>query len=271
MIGLVTAQVASLGTLRAALRAAYSRPRYQRLLGGALTTRAEQTQFVLRLQHEIRSEVYAPLQPTIATVPHPTHRLEVIRIHQLGPREWVVERAIRSVLSRLYEPVFSATSCAYRRNKGERELYRLVSTAQHDGFIWIACADVAQFFRAVDVARLLREIGSFTGDPSLSSLIGVCIFQQHNNGLPLGHVLSPFLSNVYMHPIDMLPELRPLIRYADDCFLPRRTAEEAVAALTVLQNAFAVRGLVMHPQKRRVLYLPNPSRLLKWGYEDIAC
>jgi len=51
-------------------------------------------------------------------------------------------------------------------------------------------------------------------------------------GTPQGGVISPLLSNIYLHVLDTVwtrrsPQLGVLVRYADDC-APRRRREETV-------------------------------------------
>ena len=74
-------------------------------------------------------------------------------------------------------------------------------------------------------------------------------------GTPQGAVLSPLLSNIYLHPLDrlMAEEGCEMVRYADDFVLLCRSEAEAQGALEKVQQWTASAGLTLHPQKTRIV------------------
>ena len=74
-------------------------------------------------------------------------------------------------------------------------------------------------------------------------------------GTPQGAVISPLLANLYLHPVDEAMEATgyQMIRYADDFVMMCRDEAEANKALHAVQQLIAKRGLVMHPEKTRVV------------------
>ena len=84
-------------------------------------------------------------------------------------------------------------------------------------------------------------------------------------GTPQGSVISPLLSNLFLHyAFDRwmdreLPHV-PFERYADDVICHCRTEREAVAVLDKLKERFAACGLVLHDQKTKIVYCKDSNR-----------
>ena len=70
-------------------------------------------------------------------------------------------------------------------------------------------------------------------------------------GSPQGAVISPLLSNIYLHPLDqkMAQQGFKMVRYADDFVVLCRTPEEAEQALTQVRDWTQQAGLSLHPDK----------------------
>jgi len=74
-------------------------------------------------------------------------------------------------------------------------------------------------------------------------------------------VVSPLLANVYLHPVDtaMAEAGYEMIRYADDFVILCRTRQEAEAALHAVEGLLEERGLVVHPDKTRLVEAGLPG------------
>ena len=75
------------------------------------------------------------------------------------------------------------------------------------------------------------------------------------SGSPQGAVISPLLSNIYLNPLDhlMADSGFEMVRYADDFVILCRTAQQAEAALALVQHWTAENGLTLHPEKTRLV------------------
>src|SRR5262249_3639127 len=84
-------------------------------------------------------------------------------------------------------------------------------------------------------------------------------------GTPQGGVVSPILSNLFMHDSFDLwmarthPDL-PWCRYADDGLVHCRTKQEAQALKVELQARLAECRLEMHPAKTKIVYCKDGKR-----------
>jgi RNA-directed DNA polymerase len=74
-------------------------------------------------------------------------------------------------------------------------------------------------------------------------------------GVPQGSVLSPLLSNLYLHPLDRVVAQAgyQMVRYCDDLVLLCRTQAEAEAALALVQDWTWQHGVRLHPEKTRIV------------------
>jgi len=89
------------------------------------------------------------------------------------------------------------------------------------------------------------------------------------SGTPQGGVVSPLLSNVFLHYVldlwfeqDVKPRLRQrafLVRYADDFVIGFRDQGDAQRVLEVLPKRFGKYGLSVHPTKTRLVPFCPPS------------
>jgi hypothetical protein len=100
-------------------------------------------------------------------------------------------------------------------------------------------------------------------------------------GTPQGGVLSPLLSNIYLHEVldcwferDVKPRLLGracLVRYADDAVLAFSNEKDARRVMDVLPKRLGRYGLTLHPEKTRLVdFRPPPLRKDTAGKEDTA-
>ena len=78
-------------------------------------------------------------------------------------------------------------------------------------------------------------------------------------GTPQGGVISPLLANLSLHyAFDAWMSRKyphiPFERYADDAICHCKSAEEARALWSALQERFAACKLVLHPEKTKIVY-----------------
>ncbi len=88
---------------------------------------------------------------------------------------------------------------------------------------------------------------------------------ERNRGTPQGGVISPILSNLFLHYCFDLWMNRthtdlPWCRYADDGLVHCRTEQQAQALLAELKARFAECGLEMHPTKSKIVYCKDGKR-----------
>jgi len=92
---------------------------------------------------------------------------------------------------------------------------------------------------------------------------GIC--EKRGVGVPQGGVISPLLSNLFLHYVfDRWMERNypsnPICRYADDGLVHCKSKEEAESLLLALHKRFEECGLQIHPMKTRIVYCKDDDR-----------
>jgi hypothetical protein len=92
----------------------------------------------------------------------------------------------------------------------------------------------------------------------------------NDEGTPQGGIISPMLSNIYLHEaLDkwyaevVKPRLRGrslIVRFADDVILGFESKSEAEKVLQALTRRFEKYGLELHPEKTRLVYFGRPGK-----------
>jgi group II intron reverse transcriptase/maturase len=149
----------------------------------------------------------------------------------------VLQRAVTMILEALYEQDFYDSSYGFRPGRSAHDaLKSLWQQTMTTGGGWILEVDIRKFFDTLDHGHLRTFLQRRVRDGVLLRLIGKwlnagvfedgCITHP-DSGSPQGGVVSPILSNVFLHYVldawfeeEVKPRLRGrayLIRYADDC------------------------------------------------------
>ena len=89
-------------------------------------------------------------------------------------------------------------------------------------------------------------------------------------GTPQGGVISPLLSNIYLHFLDTELSARgvgELVRYADDGVVLCRSAAQAQRALEAVGEILTSFGLRLHPDKTQIVDLREGRE----GFDFLGC
>ena len=161
----------------------------------------------------------------------------------------IVESAIKRTLEQIFEAVFEDSSYGYRPGRSQHQcLDALGRTIQQKPISYVVEADIRGFFDAVNHEWMIKFLRHRIGDERVIRLIirmlksGIMedgLVRASDLGTPQGSILSPLLSNIYLHYVLDLWFSRKVIRqnrgeayyfrFADDylaCFQYKDDAEE---------------------------------------------
>jgi RNA-directed DNA polymerase len=178
-------------------------------------------------------------------------------------KDRIVQTAVKLVIEPILEARFRDGSYGFRPGRSTRDALREVDRGLKDGYTWVVDADLQQYFDTIPHRGLMDRGADLISDGRVLELIESFLQQDilaeaarwtPVAGSPQGAVISPLLSNLYLHPLDEAMEAagHRMIRYADDFVILCRDEAEARAALDRVRTWVAENGLTLHPGKTHV-------------------
>jgi RNA-directed DNA polymerase len=232
----------------------------------------EQAQQKIRELHErLKSKTYRALPLRRIYLPKEDGGKRPISIPALEDK--IVQKAVVSLLTAIYEQDFLDCSYGFRPGRGAQEALDEVGRVMcREPTSCVLELDIASYFDSIVREQLMEMIERRISDASILRLIRKWIkvgvidegrLLVSETGTGQGQVISPLLANVYLHVVldewierDVKPRLRGKvfeIRYADDSVLCFQYREDAEKVLRVLPKRFARYGLSLHPEKTRLV------------------
>ncbi|MGR5150168.1 group II intron reverse transcriptase/maturase, partial [Photobacterium alginatilyticum] len=178
------------------------------------------------LRQSLLDGSYQP-QPVLGVeIPKPNGGARLLGIPTVLDR--VVQQAITSVLSDIYDPMFSNSSYGFRPNRSAHQALAAASHYIREGRGYVVDIDLAKYFDTVNHDRLMHRLSEDITDKRVLKLVrsylqaGIMrngLAEQRQRGTPQGGPLSPLLSNIVLDELDKELERRghKFCRYADDC------------------------------------------------------
>ena len=187
----------------------------------------------------------------------------------------IVEMVVKRVLEQIYEPMFLDCSYGYRENRSPHQCVDAIGkTIQQKRTNHVVEADIRSFFDSLNWEWLGKFLKHRIGDERLLRLItrmlkaGIMedgLVKASEEGAPQGTIVSPILSNIYLHyALDLWFEnrIKPqargdayLFRFADDFLCVFRYKEDAELFERVLKDRLEGFGLEVAPEKtKRIEY-----------------
>ena len=191
----------------------------------------------------------------------------------------VAQRAIVMLLEPIYEQDFRDCSFGFRSGRNAHQALRVIRHGiLGQGARWVLEVDVRRYFDSIDHAKLRELLARRVTDGVVRRMIdkwlkaGVLEQGQISFpglGTPQGGVISPVLSNVFLHYVldewfaeQVQPRLHSggqLVRYCDDFVMLFASKDDAERVQAVLGKRLAKFGLELHPDKTRLVAFRAPA------------
>ena len=189
-------------------------------------------------------------------------------------RDRVAQMAVKLVIEPIFEADFCESSYGFRPKKSAHDAVDAVAYSMNTGYTEVIDADISKYFDTIPHAKLMTVVAERICDGAILHLIQMWLKapimevdkdgtkrnigggKGNRKGTPQGGVISPLLSNLYLHILDRIWDRGNLqqqlgariVRYADDIvILCRRT--KADKAMGTLRYVLERLGLVLNEAK----------------------
>lgn len=181
----------------------------------------------------------------------------------------IAQQVVRVHLEKCLDPHFHQNSYGYRAGKSMHDaLHRAKFNCQQ--YPYVIKLDIKSYFDSIPHDKLLKALQFYCKEKWVSLYVSRWLKAsvvnedgsktQPGSGTPQGGVISPLLSNLYLHVVfdgwmqQHYPGIR-FERYADDIIIHARREQIAQSILQKLQSRFSACGLTIHPIKTQIICL----------------
>ena len=193
-----------------------------------------EVEYLKGLQQELKEKRYRPRSVRRAYIRKLDGRLRPLGIPRIRCR--IVQAAVKIVLEPILEAHFHGSSFGFRPKRSTKDASNRIRKYMNFGYNWVINVDLSSYFDTIPHDRLIELVADYVADGNILKLIKGWLRARvvdkgeritPEQGSPQGSVVSPLLSNLYLHQFDERWHSRGnqrrlkavVTRYADDILI----------------------------------------------------
>ena len=237
--------------------------------------------FLTQLQEELVSFTYRPQRLLRVGIPKSGGKTRMLSIPTI--RDRVVQGALKLILEPIFEADFMPGSFGYRPKRSAHDALERVNHAVLQRKTRVIDLDLRSYFDNVRHPLLLEKVAQRVNDDEVLKLLKRILKSSGSRGVPQGGVISPLLSNIYLHEVDRMLERAQEVtrhqgwteieycRWADDIVVlisAHRPNEQLLGAvLRRLQEEFDKLQVEVNEEKSQVVDLERGEHFGFLGFD----
>jgi RNA-directed DNA polymerase len=229
-----------------------------------------------KLWNRMVSGSYFPPPVKAVPIPKKSGGERILGVPTVGDR--ICQMVVKIIFEEAVEQQFLPDSYGYRPNKSALNAIE-VTRKRCWRYDWVLEFDIKGLFDNIPHDLLMKAVCKHTIEKWIILYIERWLkapiqkadgtITARNLGTPQGGVISPLLSNLFLHYVfDSWMQRThaniPWCRYADDGLAHCKTEEEATQLLIALEIRFAECGLQLNPDKTKIIYCKDRNRRGKY-------
>lgn len=225
-----------------------------------------------KIWNRMSSGTYFPPPVKAVPIPKKSGGERILGVPTVSDR--VAQMVVKLIFEPCVEPHFLPDSYGYRPNKCALDAVGVTRTRcwKYD---WVVEFDIKGLFDNIDHDLLMKAVRKHTDNKLVLLYIERWLktpmqfpdgsLQEKTKGTMQGGVISPILSNLFLHYVFDLWMTRqypalPWCRYADDGLVHCNTEQQAKQLFEALSKRFEECLLELHPTKSKIVYCKDDNR-----------